>query len=574
MSDKWRKLFKGATRSKADYLLDGAAYFESVIRAIEQAKTGEHYVYILGWMLDVNFQLVETDTTKTLYDVLKKAAARGVEIRILVWDNLLPDYGKIFHDWVERLNKLPHTKAMVDEHTFFPEYGKHYLRKAGPAVKKAILKIGSVLGDFRPDAAPQFAAVELGPLSANLVLYRMLMFLNAPTVGAHHEKVVIVKNATGLIGFCGGIDFNRGRVMTKVMARDHWFSSIHDNACRVEGPAAHELLQRFKRRWHHHPVADKTSLRGENEAVPAAKAAPYPYAMVVGTFNSADGKVKDRSFRDGYLTIIKNAKTYVYIEDQYLVNVDVARVLNSKLKQSGFLVLFLAIQDSIATSDIFIPNRKRGEFLTALLDGVSEADQTKVVVANFNRARYKRDKYHPGMHAKTLIVDDEIAIIGSANVNQRSFTNDSETSVIVFDDSAKNDDNFARKLRIATWKEFLRKKSEPRMMYESPYNYPMEISGRKSVFDFSAGNADFSILVKYGPDNQEDADKSLSNLLGNSTVSGIAKVIEKDPLVRVVVAGGATDYDLQRTTEILQDGFLTKIFDDLWDNVIEPRAPD
>ena len=561
MSDRWLKLFKDATRNKADFLLDGAAYFESVIQAIEDAKTGEHYVYILGWMLDVDFTLVENES-KTLYDVLNKAAARGVEIRILIWDNLLPEYTKTFHDAVERLNKLPNTTAMVDDHTFFPDAGKEYLRKAGPAVKKALLKIGDVLGDFRPEVAPQFSAVEIKGLSVNLILYRLLMFLSAPTVGAHHEKVVIVKNARGLVGFCGGIDFNSGRVMTKLKGRPRWFPSIHDNACRLEGPAAHDLLQRFKRRWHHHPVADKTALRGENEPKPAAKPGPYPYAKVVGTFNSSDGSVKDRSLRDAYMAIIENAKTYIYIEDQYLVNVDVAKVLNRKLKQSGFLVLFLAIQDSIATSDIFIPNRKRGEFMTALLDGVSEPDQNKVVLATFDRSRFERYNYHPGMHAKTLIVDDEIAIIGSANVNQRSFTNDSETSVIVFDDNAKNDDNFARVFRIQTWKEYLRKKSEPRLMYESPYNYPMEISGRKPYLEIGSGNDNFSILVKYGKDNLEDADKRISKLISNNSVVGI------------MVAGAVFDYDLARTTSALSEGTITQIFDEVWDNVIEPRAPD
>ncbi|MDQ3880901.1 MAG: hypothetical protein M3295_07510, partial [Chloroflexota bacterium] len=104
--------------------------------------------------------------------------------------------------------------------------------------------------------------------------------MNAPNVGAHHEKVVIVKNSKGLVGFCGGIDFNSGRVMVEINGRTHWFSSVHDNACRLEGPAAHELLQRFKRRWRHHPIASRTALGGENEPKPAPRRAPYPYAKV------------------------------------------------------------------------------------------------------------------------------------------------------------------------------------------------------------------------------------------------------------------------------------------------------
>jgi phosphatidylserine/phosphatidylglycerophosphate/cardiolipin synthase-like enzyme len=561
MSDKWLKLFPDATRSKADFLLDGAEYFGSVVRAIEAADSSEHYVYILGWMLEVDFKLVETDATQTLYEVLKKAAARGVEIRILIWDNLLPEYTKSSRDAVYRLNKLPNAKAMVDEHTFFPEAGKRYLRQFGPTVNRVMLAIGEVLADFRPDVAPQFAAVEINGLSVNLILYRMFMFLNAPSVGAHHEKVVIVKNSTGLIGFCGGIDFNSGRVMTKLGGRTHWFPGVHDNACRLDGPAAHELLQRFKRRWHHHPIARRTPLRGENEPKPAPRQAPYPYAKVVGTFNSSDGTLKDRSLRDAYMKIIENATNYIYIEDQYLVNVDVAKALNRKIKQRGFSILFLAIQDSIATSDIFIPNRKRGEFLTALLDNVPSGLQDTVVLAVFDRTRFEREKYHPGMHSKTLIVDDEIAIIGSANVNQRSFTNDSETSVIVFDDTNRVDTNFARVFRIKTWQEFLRRKTEPRIMYESPYNFPMEISGRKPVY-VAGGNKDFSILVKYERDNLDDADERIIKLIKESGIVGVTAVAK------------VLKYDLQRTSAALSEWNIRALFDQDWDNVIEPRAPD
>lgn len=561
MGDKWLKLFSDAKRNKADFLLDGSAYFNSVVEAVEAANSSEHYIYILGWMLQVDFKLVENDASKTLYEILRKATGRGVELRILVWDNLLPEYTKTFDDAVDRLNKLPNSKAMVDEHTFFPDAGKQFLRKIGPQIKKAILKIGEFLGDFRPEVAPGMAAVEIRGLTLNLILYRLLTFLNAPSLGAHHEKVVVVKNSKGLVGFCGGIDFNRGRVMVDLKGASHWFSSIHDNACRLEGPGAHALLQRFKRRWHHHPIADQTPLRGEHEPAPPARSAPYPYAEIVGTFNSADGKVKDRSLRDAYMKIIENAETYIYIEDQYLVNLDVAQALNRKIKQNRFLVLFLAIQDSIATSDIFIPNRKRGEFINAVLDGASEGEQEKVVLAAFDRSRFEREKYHPGMHAKTLIVDDEIAIIGSANVNQRSFTNDSETSVIVFDDRADVGRSFARALRISTWKEFLRKKNVPAIMYASPYNFPMTISGHEPI-SRPGGDKEFSILTKYEFDNSEDADKRISNFM------------KKYSLAPAIAVGEVTDYDLNTTSVILSEFGIRSIFDEIWDNLIEPRAPD
>jgi PLD-like domain len=199
--------------------------------------------------------------------------------------------------------------------------------------------------------------------------------------------------------------------------------------------------------------------------------------------------------------------------------------------------------------------------LTALLDNVPSGLQDTVVLAVFDRTRFEREKYHPGMHSKTLIVDDEIAIIGSANVNQRSFTNDSETSVIVFDDTNRVDTNFARVFRIKTWQEFLRRKTEPRIMYESPYNFPMEISGRKPVY-VAGGNKDFSILVKYERDNLDDADERIIKLIKESGIVGVTAVAK------------VLKYDLQRTSAALSEWNIRALFDQDWDNVIEPRAPD
>jgi phosphatidylserine/phosphatidylglycerophosphate/cardiolipin synthase-like enzyme len=555
MSDKWLRLFSDARRSKADFLLDGAAYYQAVIQAMEAADSSEHYIYVLGWMLEVDFRLVEHDSSKTLYAVLKAAAERGVEIRVLVWDNLLPSYAKTHQDVMPRLNKLPNTRAMVDEHTFFPQEGKDYMRRGGPVAKRILMKVGQLLGDFRPHAAPLFAeAIELKDISINMLIYRLFMFLNAPGLGAHHEKVVVVKNRTGLVGFCGGIDFNSGRVMSRVGSRTYWYPTMHDAACRLQGPAAHEILQRFKRRWHHHPLARQTPLKGENEPVPAASPAPYPYAKVVGTFNSSDGNAKDRSLRDAYMKIIENAETYIYMEDQYMVNLDVAKVLNRKIQERHFLFLILAIQDSKATvPDLFIANRKRGEFVSAIVDNVPKHVRDRVALVVIDRDRSERDKYHAGMHSKALIVDDEIAIIGSANVNQRSFTNDSETSVVVFDDNRKNDNNFARAFRIKTWEEFARRRNEDPHMITSPYNYPAEIM---------RGNKDFSILVRYERDNMPDLDTLLIDKL-------------KDyQLPAIMAAGWATNYNLQQTTAILSPFNIRAVFDEFYEKVIEPVALD
>jgi phosphatidylserine/phosphatidylglycerophosphate/cardiolipin synthase-like enzyme len=548
MAKEWLKVFPDAKRTKADFLIDGEQAFESIIRAIETATAEnpqDNFIYILGWMLDIDLQLVKSDKDKTLFKLLKEADGKGVEIRILIWDNLLPNYAKLNYDAVARLNRLPNTKVFIDEHTFFPQKSKQLIQKIAPHIVDLIRRYGHLLFSAQLE--------ENYNIPPAYILSRLLFLINQQTIGAHHEKVVVVK-AKGkedkLVAFCGGIDFNKNRVISKIKNQEHRFPYYHDTACRLEGPAAWEVLERFKRRWHNHPTAKNEILRGEKEGKPPEKPAPYPYAQVVGTYNSLDGREKDRSLSKAYLQIIDNAKSYIYIEDQYLVNLDVARALNKKIKDPKFRKLTFAIQDSIETSDILIPNRKRGEFYEAVLKDSNDDQKSKVLLAVIDRTNWEKEHFHPGMHAKTLIVDDEIAIIGSANVNQRSFTCDSETSVIVFDDSAKVDQNFARIFRIATWKDFLRKPI-PSIVYESWWNFPNDIS---------QGPNGFSILIKYAKDLQDDLDLRIIDLIKSSSVIGMA------------VAFHLSGHNLTVASAALSPHTIVYIFDTLWEHFIDPNA--
>src|SRR5262249_50051575 len=146
------------------------------------------------------------------------------------------------------------------------------------------------------------------------------------------------------------------------------------------------------------------------------------------------------------------------------------------------------------------------------------------------------------------IVDDEIAIIGSANVNRRSFTCDSETSVIVFDDAKKVDRNFARIFRIVTWKSFLRRPTD-KTLYESWWNFPTTIS---------KGDKAFSILVKYTQDEQLDLDEKISGFIKKMGVLG--------PIAAYQVTGkNFTD-----TSAALSKDKVKQIFDTLWEHFVDP----
>jgi hypothetical protein len=162
----------------------------------------------------------------------------------------------------------------------------------------------------------------------------------------------------------------------------------------------------------------------------------------------------------------------------------------------------------------------------------------------------KKNGWHTGVHAKTLVVDDELAIIGSANVNQRSFTNDSETSLIVFDDTEKVKDTFAKKLRIAIWKEFIRVPVAPQG-YESWFMFSYLV---KTVPGFS------KLLDLTTAPQQEDLDEK------------IIATIKKSGVIAPIVVGGLLGQNITQTSVALSPITIKAIFDMFWENVIDPEA--
>jgi phosphatidylserine/phosphatidylglycerophosphate/cardiolipin synthase-like enzyme len=72
-------------------------------------------------------------------------------------------------------------------------------------------------------------------------------------------------------------------------------------------------------------------------------------------------------------------------------------------------------------------------------------------------ARGKKPTFgaHTYVHAKTWVFDDELAVIGSANCNQRGWTNDSEVNALIFESKNPSGQTFAQRLRMRLWSEHL-----------------------------------------------------------------------------------------------------------------------
>jgi phosphatidylserine/phosphatidylglycerophosphate/cardiolipin synthase-like enzyme/outer membrane protein OmpA-like peptidoglycan-associated protein len=424
----------------------GLAGYAAMVEAIRAARGGESFIYLLGWLCIDDFDMVTCDPTSQLRRLLADAAARGVQIRALFWLQSLilaaEDRAKTQAS-ADRINALPGGAAIIDSETL--------------------------------------------------------------TLGSHHQKVLVVGGPEGsLVGFTGGLDVNSDRVLPSTIvctppvrpggeSADDFESMsggggqpLHDVHCRMEGPAAFDLLRTFVTRWDHHPDSGRieavSPLRGRTVNPPAAIAQPTPAtssstggtcSVVVGrTFNPrrGSGLPRERDIKTMLVTAISRARRFIYMEDQYLINLDAARALRAALPNIQHLTILIAATDVNSDTPCFWTYRR--EFAEALTGGLSPELRAKVrlfqlvtpplppVVPPCSNRRTFMPTFgrHTYVHAKCWIFDDELAVIGSANCNRRGWEHDSEIGAFIFDDRIPTDPatrTFAQQLRMDLWSEHL-----------------------------------------------------------------------------------------------------------------------
>jgi phosphatidylserine/phosphatidylglycerophosphate/cardiolipin synthase-like enzyme len=242
----------------------------------------------------------------------------------------------------------------------------------------------------------------------------------------------------------------------------------HDVQARLRGPAVQQVWDAFKARWNdRRPANTQSGLENFRTVTPiTAPLAPSTispgrcWVQVLqtlpcnGVFPFAP--LGEQTILAAYSRAIERAKHYIYIEDQYLWPSALVKYLEAALRRNVHVVI-------VVSRDYDLPG----------LAGVHQEMRGRVVnqLRAANSAFFKI--FHlqqPGggqiyVHAKTMIVDDAIAFIGSANVNDRSMTNDTELHVGVVDSEHLEVPvggvftpvcKFAHEYRCRLWSEHLR----------------------------------------------------------------------------------------------------------------------
>lgn len=422
-------------------LIDGEAYFSHLSARLAGMEPGA-YLHIAGYRLTPTIPLIPSTTPPgpNVIDLLVNLVARGIAVRVAVW--YLPlELMTIFY------RVLPK-----------PRWNHHK-------------------DNLDTVAAINSAAAGTRGVSAAILDQRLpFPFPLAPTTFAsHHQKNIIVKSGGHDWAYVGSIDIavdrwdNSDHSSPPYRAKEYW-DAYHDLQCVLRGPAVAQIWEHFKQRWNDTTPPTKSPSPLPIFVPPPIKdppPAPASYGtqhvQVLRTLACRDvypfARAGEQTARQGLERAIGAAEHYIYIEEQFLWPCSTVDELRDAVKKNPSLKVVILLAEELEFSGVLrvAHHEMRNEALTA----IAGSSIGQVYVYCLEQPSTKSPIY---VHSKLTIIDDCFVAIGSANMNKRSQTTDSEVHLSVVDGqiipgtisgASVSVCRFAKELRIALWGEHL-----------------------------------------------------------------------------------------------------------------------
>lgn len=360
-------------------LVDGADYFHAFRETVKNAR---HSVLIIGWDIDGRFELergksITDDYPTSLRDFLNTMVSRNknLHINVLNWD-----FAMIY----------------VTDREWLPRYKMDWTTHP---------RLHFRMDNYYPAGASQ------------------------------HQKVVIVDDR---VAFVGGLDFALGRWDTSEHRPDDSRrrdinatipQPYHDVQLMVSGKVAAALGDLARLRWQ--------TATGQKLMAPVAEHDPWPDDIkpdinnalvgIARTFPKYKQQVEVREVEQLLIDSIAAAKKTIYIENQYFTAYKIGDALAERLcEDDGPEVIVILPQQTVG----WLSQNTMDVLRERLLKRLYAADQ-------HNRLRV----YYPhvpglgsqciNVHAKVMVIDDELIRVGSSNFNNRSMGLDSECDLAI-----------------------------------------------------------------------------------------------------------------------------------------------
>jgi cardiolipin synthase A/B len=242
-------------------------------------------------------------------------------------------------------------------------------------------------------------------------------FINLRMNYRNHRKLVIID---GKIGYVGG--FNVG---DEYLGLNKKFGYWRDTHLRIQGTAVYALQTRFILDW------NQASDDHDVDYVPNLYPEDVSHGNIGIQIVTSGPDSEFQQVKNGYIKMIMSAKKSIYIQTPYFIP-----------DTSLLDVLRIACLSGVEVN-IMIPDKPDHLFVYwATLSHVSELLKVGAKVYIYRNGF---------IHAKMIVVDEEIASVGTANIDYRSFRLNFEVNAFLYDEgvSRKLTETFKEDIKVS-----------------------------------------------------------------------------------------------------------------------------
>ena len=215
----------------------------------------------------------------------------------------------------------------------------------------------------------------------------------------NHRKIIVID---GQVGYIGGM--NIALRYLKGTDKQPW----RDTMLRLQGPIVYSLQRAFLVDWY---FVDRTLITNRDYYPAAASQSPLTSCVAQVVTSSATARYPE--IMQGFVRAITAARRYIYLETPYFI--------------PNEPVLFALKTATVAGVDVRIlcPRHSDARFTEWA---------SRSYLRELHEAGAKVFLYEPGfMHSKLMVIDDALVTCGSTNADFRSFENNFEANVFIYD---------------------------------------------------------------------------------------------------------------------------------------------
>jgi cardiolipin synthase len=234
---------------------------------------------------------------------------------------------------------------------------------------------------------------EVGVQVASLMETRFPLLQSSKINYRNHRKIVVIDGHTG---YTGGMN-----VSNDYSIDPHW----EDRHLRIEGMGAHGLQANFMMDWYS-SGKHWTNTAGYFPKVPA-------YTRNLMQIVTGGPYSEYSNLLQAAITIVLSAKKYLYLQTPYFLPTDTL-----------FEVLQIACLSGV---DVRLMVSKKSD--SSYIDPASHSYYEDLLKAGM-RIYEIQDRF---IHAKTLVADDYISVVGSCNLDFRSLETNFEINCYMYD---------------------------------------------------------------------------------------------------------------------------------------------